>query len=286
MLDALHAAHRRPPPSNPDKPFPDTASGPYDFAKYHANYQGMGMGFSGDAFEANAAYTEFFEKQKAILREAGLGADGKGDWNNLARTGGLSRIDPNYLQGFGFSQIGGGAFTLNRGLREHLVRFVAKMKSDYNGAYQSLPESHKQIIQGLVQSLKSSKDQGREWDLQQKLDDPTSFLELYQRALAASSGLWDVVIDTARHAGLPVAEDGSASPSVSWNVKLFSGRMQAKVAKFGGKVDQVTDVLRGSIVFDTAEQLAAGIAHLDPHHNPLVAWVDNRLGDKSAEWMN
>ena len=181
------------------------------------------------------AFDEFMEKQKAILREAGLGADGKGDWHNLARTGGLSRIDPNYLQAFGFSQIGGEPFTLEHGLREHLVRFVAKMKSDYNGAYQSLPESHKQIIQGLVKSLKSSKDQGREWDLQQKLDDPTSFLELYQRALAASSGLWEVVTDTARHAGLPVAEDRSASPSVSWNVKLFSGRIKAKAAMFSVK---------------------------------------------------
>ena len=243
------------------------------------------MGFSGDLDESQAAYDEFLEKQKAILREAGLGADGKGDWHNLARTGGLSRIDPNYLQGYGFSHIGGGGFARTRGLREHLVRFVAKMKSDYNGAYQSLPESHKQIIQGLVKSLKSSKDQGREWDLQQKLDDPTSFLELYRRALAASSGLWEVVIDTARHAGLPVAEDRSASPSVSWNVKLFSGRIQAKAAKYGD-LGQITDVLRGSIVFDTAEQLAAGIAHLDPHHNPLVPWVDNRLGDESAEWMN
>ena len=115
LLDALHAAHRRPPSTNPDKPFPDTASGPYDFANYHANDKGRAMGFRGSTSESNAAYDEFKEKQMAILREAGLGADGKGDWDNLARTGGLSRIDPNYLQKFGFSEIGGEGFTLLHG---------------------------------------------------------------------------------------------------------------------------------------------------------------------------
>ena len=80
----LKASNRRPPPIDPDKPIPDAAFGPYVFHKYHANHQGVAMGYSGSLGESQAAFDEFLEKQKAILREAGLGADGEGDWNKLA----------------------------------------------------------------------------------------------------------------------------------------------------------------------------------------------------------
>ena len=54
--------------------------------------------------------------------------------------------------------------------------------------------------------------------------------------------------------------------------------MKAKVAKYGGRLDQITDVLRGSLVFKTAEQLSAAMAFLFREFREAIVWVSNRLG--------
>jgi hypothetical protein len=115
--------------------------------------------------------------------------------------------------------------------------------------------------------------------------DKKSFLELYRRAIAAMDELWDAVMAVVCHVRLPFAENGDASPCATWNIKGLSGRMMAKAAKNGG-FHKITDVLRASIVFGTAEQLEMGCGFLKTRYRSCVKWFDNRLGDESAKRMS
>ena len=68
----------------------------------------------------------------AGLHEAGLGKSGEGDRARLAKSGLLQSVDPAYLQTHGFGQAGGGAFTLDEGLRPHLLRHAKQVKKAYD----------------------------------------------------------------------------------------------------------------------------------------------------------
>jgi hypothetical protein len=47
------------------------------------------------------------------------------------------------------------------------------------------------------------------------MDDPESVLELYQRAVAAAPGLWDIQLEVAKHVGLmDVDDDDDDCPEV------------------------------------------------------------------------
>ena len=135
-LTQLDAANFRPPAFHSSRPIPDSHNGCYRFDTYHANWEGKGAGYAGGQREAEAAAKRFDTRQKDILsQKAGLGESGSGDWNQLAKSGGLFEIDVDYLETFGFFQLGGECFTRNRGLRAHLVHFVEEVsesKQDHN----------------------------------------------------------------------------------------------------------------------------------------------------------
>ena len=121
--------HRRPPEFDPRWPVPHTGKGPFAFESYHANVNGMGAGFGGTMRESQAASLGFCESQIAVLRRVGLGAGRRGAWDALAETGFLYTMDPNYLQQYGFTQLGGKGFTLDDGLRRHLETFERDFSS-------------------------------------------------------------------------------------------------------------------------------------------------------------
>ena len=135
--------HRRPPEFDPRWPVPHTGKGPFAFESYHANVNGMGAGFGGTMRESQAASLGFCESQIAVLRRVGLGAGRRGAWDALAETGFLYTMDPNYLQQYGFTQLGGKGFTLDDGLRRHLETFERELRAAYGAAYRSLPKAQR-----------------------------------------------------------------------------------------------------------------------------------------------
>ena len=110
-------------------------------AHLHSNDHGPGQGFFGSLREKYAAEEAFEEGQAALLRVVGLGISGKGDWNALFESGAIYEIDPNYLQVFGFFQVGGEMFTRNRGLRGHLVEYIKGVTADYEEAWKVVSTS-------------------------------------------------------------------------------------------------------------------------------------------------
>ena len=66
------------------------------------------------------------------------------------------------------------------------------------------------------------------------------------------------------------------------SIKLLAGRIKAKVAKYGGAINQVTDILRGSLVLESAGQLGAALGFLFSDYRDSIVWVKNRLGDSAA----
>ena len=126
------AAHRRPPLFDTEEPVPDLEGGCYEADRYHGNVKGLGCGFFGSVTESQNACDRFCNRQVAVLHEAGLGKSGEGDWARLAKSGLLQSVDPAYLQTHGFGQAGGGAFTLDEGLRPHLLRHAKQVKKAYD----------------------------------------------------------------------------------------------------------------------------------------------------------
>lgn len=171
------------------------------------------------------------------------------------------------------------------------------MKSDYDAAYRGMSPQEQETLEALAAKYPST---DRAWDVEQRLDDRSSVLELYARSTGAARTLWDVMVGVAEAAGLKptnatatsLREGNGASntggqnkvppfgEALSWHVKLLSERLRVKAAKYGG-IHQVTDVLRGSIIFDTAEQLSRGMDFLFSEFKSLVKWVRNRLVDGS-----
>ncbi len=282
--------HRRPPEFDPRWPVPHTGKGPFAFESYHANVNGMGAGFGGTMRESQAASLGFCESQIAVLRRVGLGAGRRGAWDALAETGFLYTMDPNYLQQYGFTQLGGKGFTLDDGLRRHLETFERELRAAYGAAYRSLPKAQRAELARLRGAYPTTQ---RAWDVAQAMDDPGSVLELYRRATGAARQLWDTQLAAARAAGLRAPPEGFGREnghgnngndesrveyrSLQWNIKLLSGRLRAKAARCGG-FHRVTDVLRGSIVCETAYQLRDALDFLHTHRAAHIAWVDNRLG--------
>ena len=100
------AAHHRPPVFHDHgNPIPDAERGCYAFNRYHSNDHGHGEGFWGSLRESYAAEDAFEARNRGILEVAGLGETGKGDWDNLGRSGLLLDVDPQYLLAFGFTQV-------------------------------------------------------------------------------------------------------------------------------------------------------------------------------------
>ena len=170
------------------------------------------------------------------------------------------------------------------------------MKSDYDAAYRGMSPQEQETLEALAAKYPST---DRAWDVEQRLDDRSSVLELYARSTGAARTLWDVMVGVAEAAGLKptnatatsLREGNGASntggqnkvppfgEALSWHVKLLSERLRVKAAKYGG-IHQVTDVLRGSIIFDTAEQLSRGMDFLFLGDVPVV-WVKSRLAEDS-----
>jgi hypothetical protein len=283
------SAHRRPPTFHSSKPVPCTSAGCYAFHAYHSNVAGAAAGYGGWADETAAAARRCEDRQKAVLRRVGLGESGRGDWDALGASSLLFAMDPHYLEAKGFLQIGGGPFTPDLGLRPHVARYAKALKRDYDAAFKrGVSKGEHRILSLLASQFPESE---REWDVEQTLTEPDSILELYQRAAAAAPALWDVQLAVAKRVGLMAATDddnegGGSNTSrrrgrrsgsgdgeggedaaeeeclaASWNLKLLGPRLRAKAAKHGG-FKRVTDVLRGSLVFETAQQLSEGLVLL------------------------
>ena len=71
-----------------------------------------------------------------------------------------------------------------------------------------------------------------------------------------------------------------------WNIKPLGPRIEAKVAKYGG-LNQITDILRGSIIFETAMQMDEALDFLlEKEFEDDVVWVNNRLKDSVAGYRD
>ena len=64
-------------------------------------------------------------------------------------------------------------------------------------------------------------------------------------------------------------------------------RIAAKVTKYGGRLDQITDILRGSMIFETAMQMDEALDFLlEKEFEDDVVWVNNRLKDSVAGYRD
>ena len=66
-----------------------------------------------------------------------------------------------------------------------------------------------------------------------------------------------------------MSEDGDECPAAFWSIKPLSSRFILKAATYGG-VNQITDVLRGSVVCESAAQLLKGLDGLFAKHRHSV----------------
>ena len=206
----------------------------------------------------------------------------------------IEALDLSYFQNKGFTGVGGMPFTLDEGLRPFLVRHTRRLKDDYRAAWRAIPSTERELVQELARRYPSTKEA---WSIEQRMEDRTSFLELYRKATESAALLWNVMVAVAKVSGLKVVRqtvrqsedankraskpaDSDMCEALSWHLKLLSERLRVKAAKYGG-IHQVTDVLRGSIIFDTAEQLSRGMDFLFSEFKSLVKWVRNRLVDGS-----
>lgn len=223
-------------------PIPDAERGCYAFNRYHSNDHGHGEGFWGSLRESYAAEDAFEARNRGILEVAGLGETGKGDWDNLGRSGLLLDVDPQYLLAFGFTQVillqliatreahlsnsrlfaclvvfynnpytllrtharahvrtqlGGEPFTLEHGLRPHLLEFAAQLERDHDEAFEGKVANNAESRQLLSQICEAYPSTTRPWDVTQQMDDPTSIIELYDKATSDARRLWDLMVATA-----------------------------------------------------------------------------------------
>ena len=197
-------------------------------AHLHSNDHGPGQGFFGSLREKYAAEEAFEEGQAALLRVVGLGISGKGDWNALFESGAIYEIDPSYLRRYGFTQVGGGPFTLDEGLRPHLAMYVKRLAEDYENAYRCLPEAKKRFLRRVCEKHPSSDATitttsggdnkkklkrvsvvgAKKWALRQAMHDPRSILELYDKAVGDAGALWDIQIAVAKTVGIHAPHHG------------------------------------------------------------------------------
>ena len=122
------------------------------------------------------------------------------------------------------------------------------MKSDYDAAYRGMSPQEQETLEALAAKYPST---DRAWDVEQRLDDRSSVLELYARSTGAARTLWDVMVGVAEAAGLKPTSTSSISPSVSpssfsslmlgneegwselrWSIKAFGGRLRAKARQY------------------------------------------------------
>jgi hypothetical protein len=276
-------------------------------AHLHSNDHGPGQGFFGSLREKYAAEEAFEEGQAALLRVVGLGISGKGDWNALFESGAIYEIDPSYLRRYGFTQVGGGPFTLDEGLRPHLAMYVKRLAEDYENAYRCLPEAKKRVLRRVCEKHPSSDATitttsggdkkkklkrvsvvgAKKWALRQAMHDPRSILELYDKAVGDAGALWDIQIAVAKTVGIHAPHHGDRCSAACWNIKPLSMRIAAKVTKYGGRLDQITDILRGSMIFDRPEQLSEAMDYLmsgGPFFDDFDDDSSATAGAESGQW--
>ena len=124
-------------------------------------------------------------------------------------------LDLQYLEDRGFTDLGGDAFTLDQGLRPHLIGLTLDLAEDFEAGYRSIPKGEREVLAELSRAHPTStKPRKRVAPPPEDL----TILDLYARAAAAAPALWDIMVGGARAAELPVSaidlsDGGGASPA-------------------------------------------------------------------------
>jgi hypothetical protein len=84
-------------------------------------------------------------------------------------------VNPGHLLEYGFDRVGGAPFTLDDGLRPHILKHVKKLKHDYDAVYRAFPPEEQQLVQAVAAKYPSS---AGEWDVEQELEDPKDLVEV------------------------------------------------------------------------------------------------------------